>query len=169
MKKKTLIYLILIFFSGINLFAQKTLNVTVVRGRNPSFYFTTFNRLNNGIPYPNFTEFNVSFIDSGDATNRWELHVNALTAQIDGDTYNIPLNTVRISVNSSANWVVNAGQPIDLTANPATGVLITNGQQGSNFRVIVSYDCGVAPSPALIGQSADNYYVELNFEFVSVN
>lgn len=159
-------FLQIFYLNGQNI----SLNLRVVSGGNISYIFNSLTKYQTGITYEDWTRLQIFFNDTTNAgdpspsTTGWELKVRAIQNGIMSDGGNLNLDTELIKIRPR----ITAGG--NSTNVNLTNINLTNGFQtiveGDGNQIIleevfISYDCGVDPSPKILNNPPDFYYVDL--------
>lgn len=144
-----------------------TSKIRILRGSNVGFNFNSYNRIQNGITYNDFTQLQLYFNDTvaggipNPTSQGWQLTVRALQPNISGSmtTSTLPLESIKITIKKNG---INYG-PYDLGA---TELLLIDGPDATlNDNVEVSYSCGTDSNPNynMINKVPDYYVVDIEF------
>ncbi len=173
-------FLFTFIFSFIAFFSIAQRNITsrlqIEAGSSVYFYFNSFNKINNGISYNDWTKLSVYYIDvdGGGASNntRWALDVKANDSDIRGEAGNtLDLRTIQIEAdyisgsNDGTTTYLNDGVGVELSDTDENLVdkgLETGAVDGPT-KVSISYHCGKNAGYELIGEEPDFYFIDIIF------
>ncbi len=138
-----------------------TCNIKILRGSSVSFHFNSYNRIQNGITYNDFTHLQLNFNDTRPTSQGWELTVRALQTSIEGSmtTFTLPLESIMIMVKKGGE----ERGPFFLGTTPLS---IFDGSDATlnNEKVEISYLCGTVTNPnKMINKVPDYYVVDIEF------
>ena len=178
-----LFFAMLMIISMENVMSQdwNTARLNVVYGSSIPFNFTTIDKIKNGIEISSGTILGISMSDSTKVyhgLSGFVLNCRAFNSatSIKGESASIPLNKIRIkALNNKGLEAGTTTGYTDLSTNWTPIFLFSN--QRSSFplewaknQLIISYECGkpsgVHPDASLMGEEADYYNVEIEFELV---
>ncbi|HPW65594.1 MAG TPA: hypothetical protein PLS84_00780 [Salinivirgaceae bacterium] len=144
-----------------NLLVGQPPKIRVLGGANVGFNFNTYNRIQNGITYNDFTKLELNS-NGTPAPNGWELTVRALQANIGGSmtTYFLPVESIKVKAKKDGVEYTS----YDLGTGEQT---IISGPETTLDKVIVeiSYSCGTDSDPnyKMINKVPDYYAVDIEF------
>jgi len=164
--KKILILLIIISSAFAAIAQNTTARLTIESGSSIYFNINTFDKYTNGVEYTNWTRFRVYFLDTTNAgavtVQKWQLNVEAMSANIAGDAGNtLDLNTIELI--ASCGDATPSGIVVLAGPGSATKLLHTGNNNVSASLVQVTYYCGQSKTVTneLIGKQPDHYTVDI--------
>ena len=164
--KKILILLIIISSAFTAIAQNTTARLTIESGSSIYFNINTFDKYTNGIEYTNWTRFRVYFLDTADnglvTAQKWQLNVEAMSANIAGDVGNtLDLNTVELS--ASCGDATTTGIMALAGPGSATKLLHIGSNNVSASLIQVTYYCGQSKfvTNKLLGKQPDYYTVDI--------
>ncbi|MFZ4726371.1 MAG: hypothetical protein ACOYMD_13125 [Paludibacter sp.] len=154
--------------------------LTILYGSSIPFNFNTLDKIKNGIEINTGTHVGISLADSSKVGHTLEgfiLNFRSFNSQtnIKGDVYTLPLNRIRIKAENIIGLEsgISTGYK-SLTTDwiplfSYTNLSFTN-LDWANHQLNISYECGKPATSggngSLMGESADYYNVEIEFELV---
>ncbi len=159
--------LVLFLILTFELFGQLTTSISVNYGFGTHFNFNTMQEYQNGITHTQYTQLNLTYKHDDGMGNpvgsNWQLTVTPVSVQINGNTgTQLNLSQIQITAETVGGATINQ----TLTNAP---IVIAQGTQTvleENITVNITYSCGIAGS--LLGETADNYLVNLEFSLEQV-
>ncbi|MFT3752757.1 MAG: hypothetical protein QM800_07725 [Paludibacter sp.] len=154
--------------------------LSLLYGSSVPFNFTSLDKIKNGIEIVSATRYGISMADSskvGHTLKGFELYFRAFNLQsnLKGDSYTLPLSTIRVKAENAlglesgesddyqpltSNWV----RLFRYVSDPWVGNL-----DWANSQLNISFKCGTADTgSSLMGEPADYYNVEIEFELVPI-
>ncbi len=160
---------VLLLFSTVSVEGQNiTSRLTIQKGGSLNFPFNSYEKMEDGIAYNNWTRLTVFFADSTtippDANDHWELLVAARTTQIDGDgSIFMPLNKIEVRVDDDGSGTAISGTWVVITDTfPSGQKIIGNGANETDVdNITISYRVG--GTNAVLGAESGYYNVDLIF------
>jgi hypothetical protein len=147
----------------------QTARIRVNRGASLEFRFNTFDKLQNGISKPDYTEIQVYFKDVN-TNNGWVVQVKAAAGYIDITPYfsgvGLPLDILEIQASCIACpvWTKIPLSTSYQTIAEGTWVASDGSEEEIDLTLDISYDCNMGTGKVDFSQYVnDTYIVELDF------
>jgi hypothetical protein len=183
-KLKFFFALLLIFIGNPLCISQEynSARLTVLYGSTIPFNFNTLERIKNGIEIVNGTKFGVTLTDNGvagTALKGFQLNFGTFNNQVKvkGDVHEMNLDKIRVKAENALG--LGAGTSEDyqtLTSSPVRlftyikdpWIAPVDNLKWDSHQLNISYECGKEPGHSLMGEPADYYYVEIEFELIPI-
>lgn len=156
---KPILLLFVLIFSGISFnLSGQSLQVRVIRGKNPFFYIQSLKQVQDGVTWEKFTRFEIIFNDAGDpGTNTWDMKFYSPTATFDGEGGGtLDLNKFELS-----SYLDNVFEYKKTLTNINTTIMVDGGPEGTSY-VDITYEVGVTNT--FWNVTPDYYYGSINFD-----
>lgn len=156
------LFSILLIFFFFNSNSQVTSRLTIESGSSVYFYINSFDKLENGMSYIDWTQLTVFYEDTA-AVSTWTLDVGALSDKIyGGGTNELELATIELEVSGD---IANT-YPVPIRAplvEQAVAKVLATGPETSSSSISISYYCGTNAIYKLLAKAPDYYTVDIQF------
>ena len=166
------VILFLLFCGSLTGLRGQTMGVVVVSGGTVQFQFNSYQKIKDGISYPNYSRVKIYSINGNPACKGWTLYCKSTNSTIlsDDGVSTLPLNYVKVTPHIESNdfpvyptvypgFILSASD--DKIAESTSIGALYDGK-----RAILVLDIAFATSSGLIDVKSGYYYVDLFFTIV---
>lgn len=151
-------------------------SITIIGGSSVSFHVNSLKKWNEGVTLEGWSRLRIKFDDPAPVTTLgWQLNIKAETASIisDSGTSDLDLSTLEIraiNIDVLSGLYTGAATPQMVVLNGNYAELLSDTQTSNvDLIITISYDLGTHDTNKLIGSDPGYYFVDLNYQLISVD